>query len=96
MLRIVWYLLRSNGSFRIASACASVSAAGVPLKLEDLSPLLPLFAVGAGLAKRSPDEPAALAGPSAAADFVLAPLLFARVGVDIGGIDLRIVRRRDG
>src|SRR3954470_11497791 len=36
-LRMVWYLLRSTGSFRAASARAAASEIGVPLGLAALS-----------------------------------------------------------
>src|SRR5476651_2223990 len=39
---MVWYLLRSNGTFRNASARAATNEMGVPLRLPALSCLSPL------------------------------------------------------
>src|ERR1700730_12344963 len=60
-LRMVWYLLRSTGSFRAASSRAAASEIGVPLRLAvlsfrlspDLFGSFPAALVGAG-EKRSP------------------------------------------
>src|ERR1700674_4849710 len=63
-LRMVWYLPRSTGIFRAASARAAASEIGVPLRLAALSCLsAPGFAVAGGLAlvERSPLAPPALA-----------------------------------
>src|ERR1700733_3906514 len=72
---MVWYLLRSTGSFRAASARAAASEIGVPLRLAALSCLsAPGLGVAgaAGLANRSPEASFDLAFASAGDD---APLL---------------------
>ena len=90
-LRMVWYLLRSTGSFRAASARAAASEIGVPLRLAALSCLsAPGLAVAGEPAKRSPVVPPAALALGRCAGAAARRALVARIGLDIGRIDLRI------
>ena len=89
---MVWYLLRSTGSFRAASARAAASEIGVPFRLAALSSLSP-----PGLGVRARRACKQIAGTSRrlclrrcrrAASAL--PLLLPRVRGHIGRIDLRI------
>ena len=101
---MVWYLLRSTGVFRAASARAAASACGVPLRLAALSCRSPgLLGArslcrlrggrGSGRANRSPsrsrDGRSRPAGRRARREDAGAALV-ARIRLDIGRIDLRI------
>ena len=101
---MVWYLLRSTGSLRAASARASASEIGVPLRPADLSspPPLPLAGEGgAGVLRElrsrgGPHPPRYARRPSPQAGEVRdrpicrAPCCVVAVGFDVGRIDLGI------
>src|SRR5882724_6200365 len=75
-LRMAWYLLRSTGSFRAASARAAASEIGVPFGLAALSCLsAPGLAVAGELAKRSPVVPPDAFALAGAPEVPLAALL---------------------
>src|ERR1700738_4753085 len=85
-VRTVWYLLRSTGVLRAASARAAASEIGVPLRLAGLFSLSPPVLLGSPLpvagatgascsAKRSPPA-ARRGGGEEPADLPLDPLLF--------------------
>ena len=91
---MVWYLLRSTGSFRAASARAAASEIGVPLGLAALSCLSAprlwrwRWRAREEIAGGAPGRLRRLAGaPRGAARRALV----ARIGLHIGRIDLRIV-----
>ena len=92
-LRMVWYLLRSTGSFRAASARAAASEIGVPLRLAALSCLSAPGLRGAPLGRCEEIAGGAARAGSGAADGrrgFRGAALVARIRFHIRRIDLRI------
>ena len=86
---MVWYLLRSTGSFRAASARAAASEIGVPFGLAALSCLsAPGLAVAGGLRKEIAGGAAGRLGRSGCG---ACRTLVAGIGFHVGRIDLRII-----